>query len=197
MKLIIQIPCLNEEDTLGITLADLPRDVGLVFDQVEWLVIDDGSTDDTQKIARDKSVDHIVIHKKNQGLARAFVSGINECLRQGADVIVNIDADNQYCAGNIPEIIQPILDGRADLVIGARPIDTIKHFSWIKRLLQKLGSSVVRQVSYTDIADATSGFRALSKEAAQRTVVFSEYTYTLETIIQAGHKKIIDNLGSN
>ena len=132
MKLIIQIPCFNEAETLGVTLSALPRDV-VGFDKVEWLVIDDGSTDDTQKIAREKSVDHIVIHKRNQGLARAFLSGINECLLQEADVIVNIDGDNQYNADSIPSIVQPILDGKADLVIGARPIDTIEHFSWTKR----------------------------------------------------------------
>jgi len=189
MKLIIQIPCLNEEETLPKTLEELPRKV-LGFDEVEWLVIDDGSSDKTAEIAKSLGVDHVVRHKKNQGLARAFITGLNESTLLGADVIVNTDADNQYDATGIPSLVAPILEGTADIVIGSRPIQEIKHFSGTKRLLQRLGSWVVRIVSYTDLPDVTSGFRALSREAAQRTVVYNEYTYTLETIIQAGHRKL-------
>lgn len=189
MKLIIQIPCLNEEETLPTTLEKLPREV-LGFDEVEWLVIDDGSSDKTAEIAKSLGVDHVVRHKKNQGLARAFLTGLNESTLLEADVIVNTDADNQYDAAGIPALVAPILEGRADIVIGARPIQEIQHFSRTKRLLQRLGSWVVRRVSFTDLPDVTSGFRALSREAAQRTVVYNEYTYTLETIIQAGHRKL-------
>lgn len=189
MKLIIQIPCYNEEDALAITLSQLPREV-VGFDSVEWLIIDDGSTDDTVEIARANGVDHIVRHPHHVGLARGFMSGLEECLSRGADVLVNTDADNQYCADDIPKLIQPILDGKAHLVIGARPIAAIQHFSPVKKHLQKLGSWVVRAASKTDVPDAPSGFRAISKEAAQRMLVFSDYTYTLETIIQAGQNNI-------
>lgn len=187
MKLIIQIPCYNEAATLGITLAELPRQVP-GFDKVEWLIIDDGSTDNTVEVALAHGVDHVVRHTRNQGLARGFVNGLRACLDAGADVIVNTDADNQYNAGDIPALTQPIVDGKADIVVGARPIETIEHFSPIKKLLQKLGSWVVRVASKTDIPDAPSGFRAMSRAAAQRLTVFSDYTYTLETIIQAGQK---------
>lgn len=188
-KLIIQIPCYNEEATLGITLADLPRHItGITC--VEWLVIDDGSTDKTVEVARSFGVDHIVKLSKNQGLAKAFMAGIEGCLIAGADIIVNTDADNQYCADDIPKLIEPILSGRAEIVIGTRPIGKINHFSFTKKLLQKLGSWVVRLASNTDIPDAPSGFRAISREAAMQLNVFNEYTYTLETIIQAGQKGI-------
>ncbi|MGA7440011.1 MAG: glycosyltransferase family 2 protein [Luteibacter sp.] len=187
MKLIIQIPCLNEEATLAIALAALPREVP-GFDIVEWLIIDDGSSDATGEVARANGVHHVVRHSHNQGLARAFTTGIDACLRLGADVIVNTDADNQYCADDIPALTAPIVAGCADIVIGARPIASITHFSPIKKFLQSLGSFVVRLASGSEVPDAPSGFRAISRQAAQRLVVFSRYTYTLETIIQAGQK---------
>ena len=189
MKLIIQIPCYNEAGTLAITLAALPRQVP-GFDSVEWLIIDDGSEDETVKVARENGVDHVVRHTSNQGLARGFMNGLDACLRLGADVIVNTDADNQYNADDIPALTLPILEHRADIVVGARPIETIEHFSLVKKLLQKLGSWVVRVASNTDIPDAPSGFRAMSRSAAQRLMVFNDYTYTLETIIQAGQKNM-------
>ncbi|ADH91035.1 glycosyl transferase family 2 [Ancylobacter novellus DSM 506] len=189
MKLIIQIPCYNEAETLAIALAELPRQVE-GFDVVEWLVIDDGSSDDTAAIARANGVDHVVRHSVNLGLARGFMTGLNACLRLGADVIVNTDADNQYNAADIPALVAPVLEGRADIVVGARPIATIEHFSPVKKLLQKLGSWVVRVASKTDIPDAPSGFRAISRDAAQQLIVFNNYTYTLETIIQAGQRGI-------
>ena len=188
-KLIIQIPCYNEEDTLAITLSALPRTVAGV-DKVEWLIIDDGSSDNTADVARRNGVDHVVTHAKNFGLAKAFMTGIQACLERGADVIVNTDADNQYCADSIPDLVAPIVAGTAEIVIGARPIEETEDFSLIKKLLQRLGSWTVRRVSGTDIPDAPSGFRAVSREAAKRLNVFSEYTYTLETIIQAGQKNI-------
>lgn len=189
MKLIIQIPCYNEAATLDIALAALPRTVP-GFDSVEWLIIDDGSTDDTVRVAREHGVDHVVRHTRNQGLARGFMTGLDACLRLGADVIVNTDADNQYNAEDIPALTAPILASEADIVIGARPIETIEHFSPIKKFLQRLGSRVVRVASGTDILDAPSGFRAMSRAAAQQLVVFNDYTYTLETIIQAGQKNM-------
>ncbi|MCG7927961.1 MAG: glycosyltransferase family 2 protein, partial [Candidatus Thiodiazotropha taylori] len=189
MKLIIQIPCYNEEKTLAVALAELPREVP-GFDQVEWLIIDDGSTDNTRQIALDNGVDHVVGYTKNQGLARGFMLGLDACVKQGADVIVNTDADNQYNASYIPDLTKPIVDGKADMVIGARPIQMIEHFSLTKKMLQHLGSSVVRKVSHTNIPDAPSGFRAFSREAAMKLNVFNEYTYTLETIIQAGMKQM-------
>ncbi|HRD65758.1 MAG TPA: glycosyltransferase family 2 protein [Candidatus Competibacter sp.] len=189
MKLIIQIPCYNEAGTLGITLAALPRQIP-GFDAVESLIIDDGSQDDTVRVARECGVDHIVRHTRNQGLARGFMSGLDACLRLGADVIVNTDADNQYNADDIPALTAPILARQADIVVGARPIETIEHFSPVKKILQKLGSWVVRAASKTDIPDAPSGFRAMSRAAAQRLMVFNDYTYTLETIIQAGQKNM-------
>ena len=184
-KLIIQIPCYNEEESLGITLAALPREIPGI-DAVEWLVINDGSVDRTVDVARNNGVDHIVDFSHNQGLARAFMAGIEASLRAGADIIVNTDADNQYCADDIPALIEPILRGRAQIVIGARPISEIEHFSPLKKALQRLGSRVVRMASNTKVEDAPSGFRAISRNAAIRLNVFNEYTYTLETIIQAG-----------
>lgn len=185
MKLIIQIPCLNESETLSIALAALPRHVA-GFDKVEWLVIDDGSTDDTAELAKRLGVDHVVRHPHNRGLAAAFMTGLEASLRLGADVIVNTDADNQYDAADIPKLTAPVLAQEADMVIGARPIDETEHFSWIKKKLQRLGSWAVRVASKTNVMDAPSGFRAISREAAMRLNVFNPYTYTLETIIQAG-----------
>lgn len=189
MKLIIQIPCYNEAGSLPVTLKELPRKVD-AFDTVEWLIINDGSTDDTVEVAKANGVDHIVSLTNNQGLAKAFKVGLDTCVKLGADVIVNTDADNQYNAQDIEKLVSPILDGKADYVIGTRPITQIKHFSPAKKLLQRLGSSAVRIVSKTDAPDAPSGFRAISKETAMRLNVFSEYTYTLETIIQAGQKNM-------
>ena len=188
-KLIIQIPCLNEEETLPATLAELPRQVPGI-DVVEWLVIDDGSTDRTVDVAREHGVDHIVSHTINQGLARAFSTGLDACLRLGADIIVNTDADNQYDAACIPDLVAPIVDHRAEMVVGDRGTDTIEHFSWTKKRLQKLGSWVVRQASGTPVPDATSGFRAFSRDAAMRLHIVSDFSYTLESLIQAGHKNI-------
>jgi glycosyltransferase involved in cell wall biosynthesis len=189
MKLIIQIPCYNEEKTLPVTLKELPRKLPGI-DAVEWLIIDDGSTDRTVETAQHHGVDHVVHFKKNRGLAEGFKAGLDACVSLGADIIVNTDADNQYNAGDIPALIQPILDGKADIVIGARPIAQIRHFSVIKKILQKFGSYVVRTVSKTDIPDAPSGFRAISRDAALKLNVFNPYTYTLETIIQAGRKNM-------
>jgi glycosyltransferase involved in cell wall biosynthesis len=189
MKLIIQIPCYNEADTLAVTLKELPRTVE-GFDKVEWLIINDGSTDNTIEVAQANGVDHVISLARNQGLARVFMAGLDACLKLGADVIVNTDADNQYNAKDIPLLTKPILDKKADLVVGARPISEMKHFPFIKKQLQKMGSWVVRRASKTDIPDATSGFRAMSREAAMRLNVFNDYTYTLESIIQAGQKNM-------
>ena len=189
MKLIIQIPCLNEAETLAIALAELPREVE-GFDTVEWLVIDDGSTDATADIARQNGVHHVVRHPVNRGLAVGFMSGLDACLRLGADVIVNTDADNQYCGADIPKLTAPVLAHEADIVVGARPINDTEHFSWVKKKLQRLGSWAVRMASKTDVADAPSGFRAMSRDAAMRLNVFNAYTYTLETIIQAGQSNL-------
>ncbi|MDA0692977.1 MAG: glycosyltransferase family 2 protein [Nitrospinae bacterium] len=189
MKLIIQIPCLNEEETLPATLNDLPREIEGI-DVIETLIIDDGSTDKTVEVARQQGVDHILQLTNNKGLAKAFIYGINHALKLGADIIVNTDADNQYCAADIPELIRPILEGKADLVIGNRQVETIRHFSPLKILLQKFGSWVVRQLSGTQVPDATSGFRAYSKEAALQLNVISDFTYTVETIISAGKKNL-------
>lgn len=185
MKLIIQIPCYNEEENLPETLSCLPAEVE-GFDSVEWMIIDDGSADRTVEVARENGVHHIVSLPHNQGLARAFMAGLEAALRAGADVVVNTDGDNQYKAEFIPDLTRPILDGSAQIVIGARPIDEISHFSPAKQALQKLGSWVVRKASGSDIPDAPSGFRAFHKDAAVRLMVFNRYTYTLETIIQAG-----------
>lgn len=189
MKLIIQIPCLNEAATLPIALADLPKQIPGI-DVIETLIIDDGSRDETVAVARAHGVDHVVGFRSNQGLARAFMLGIQACLERGADIIVNTDADNQYNGADIAELVRPILEDKADLVIGARPIANIRHFSPVKKLLQKLGSWVVRRVSSTDVADAPSGFRAMSRDVGLVLNVFSDYTYTLETIIQAGQKNL-------
>ena len=189
MKLIIQMPCFNEEETLEIALKELPRKVP-GFNTVEWLIIDDGSTDNSAAVADKCGVDHIVHLKRNKGLAEVFKAGLDACISLGADVIVNTDADNQYCADDIPALVKPILEGKADYVIGARPITQIEHFSIIKKMLQKFGSYVVRKVSKTEIPDAPSGFRAISRDAAMKLNVFNSYTYTLETIIQAGRKNM-------
>lgn len=184
-KLIIQIPCYNEAESLPITLAELPRVVPGI-DVVEWLIIDDGSVDDTVEVALAHGVDHVVRMKRNSGLAKVFMAGLDACLELDADVILNTDADNQYCAADIPALVEPIVAGRADYVIGARPISDIPHFSPIKKALQKLGSWAVRVASNTEVPDAPSGFRAMSRACALRLNVLSEYTYTIETIIQAG-----------
>jgi glycosyltransferase involved in cell wall biosynthesis len=185
MKLIIQIPCLNEEETLPVTVRDLPRKVD-GFDTVEWLVIDDGSTDRTVAVARELGVDHIVRLTNNKGLANGFQAGLDACLKLGADVIVNTDADNQYDGRDIPKLVAPIVAGNADMVVGDRQVMTVAHFSPAKKTLQRLGSWVVRQASQTDVPDTTSGFRAYNREAALALQVVSKFTYTLETIIQAG-----------
>ena len=186
MKLIIQIPCYNEEKSLPITLAELPRQVPGI-DTVEWLIVDDGSSDGTVEVAKKLGVDHVV-RAPHRGLARTFMAGLEACIDAGADIIVNTDADNQYCAQDIPQLVQPILAGKAEMVVGARPIHAIKHFSPLKKLLQRLGSWAVRVASGTEVADAPSGFRALTRHAAMQLKVFSKYSYTLETIIQAGRK---------
>lgn len=188
-KLIIQIPCLNEAETLPVTIRDLPRHVA-GFETVEWLVIDDGSTDETSAMARKLGVDHVLTLEHNQGLARAFMAGLEHALKHGADVIVNTDADNQYSAACIPDLVRPILEKRALIVVGTRPIRDIEHFSPTKKLLQRLGSWIVKLMSGTEVEDAPSGFRAIHRDAAIRLNVFNEYTYTLETIIQAGRKGI-------
>jgi glycosyltransferase involved in cell wall biosynthesis len=190
MKLMIQIPCYNEAETLSVALQALPRRVK-GFDKVEWLVVDDGSSDRTVEVARQCGVDHVVSFKRNLGLARAYMAGLHASLKLGADVIVNTDADNQYCADDIPALVRPLLEGTADIVVGARPIGTIRHFSLVKKVLQGLGSAVVRAMSGTTVEDAPSGFRAVTREAAMRLHVFNEYTYTLETIIQAGRKNMV------
>lgn len=185
MKLIIQIPCLDEEAQLPVSLAALPRQID-GFDEVEWLVIDDGSTDRTIEVARECGVDHIVKLTNNKGLATAFQAGLDAALKLGADVVVNTDADNQYSASDIPTLVAPILAGEADMVVGDRNVMGIEHFSFVKKRLQRLGSWVLRQVSGTTVPDATSGFRAYNREAALSLVVVSTFTYTLESLIQAG-----------
>lgn len=188
MKLIIQIPCYNEEKTLELAYNDLPRHIDGI-DTIEYLIINDGSKDNTVARARELGFHHIVSFKRNKGLAKGFMAGIDACLHLGADIIVNTDADNQYCGADIEKIVRPILDEKADIVIGERPIDQTEHFSWKKKKFQHLGSWVVRVASGTDIPDAPSGFRAYSRDAALRLNVVNEYTYTLETIIQAGNNK--------
>ena len=187
MKLIIQIPCFNEEETLPVTLRDLPKEIPGI-DEIEILIIDDGSSDRTVEVAKAHGVHHVVGFRTNKGLARGFIHGLQSSLQRGADIVVNTDADNQYCGADIAELVQPIIRGEADIVIGARPIATIEHFSPIKKALQLLGSAVVKLVSGTTVLDAPSGFRAFSRDAALSLNVFSKYTYTLETIIQAGQK---------
>ncbi|MCA1850901.1 MAG: glycosyltransferase family 2 protein [Beggiatoa sp.] len=188
-KLIIQVPCYNEAETLAVTLGDLPRQVA-GYDRVEWLVIDDGSTDRTVEVARECGVDYIVSLPHNQGLAKAFMAGLEASLTAGADTIVNTDADNQYSAASIPDLVRPIVERKAQIVVGARPISDIEHFSPLKKLLERIGSWTVRMASNTAIADAPSGFRAIHRSAALSLNTLSSYTYTLETIIQAGHKNI-------
>ena len=189
MKLIIQIPCYNEAETLKIALDALPKHIDGV-DTIEYLIINDGSQDNTVEVAKEWGVHHIVNFKQNRGLAKGFMAGLDMCLRNGADIIVNTDADNQYCGDDIEKLIAPILEGKADIVIGERPIDQTAHFSWLKKKLQHFGSWVVRKASNTDIPDAPSGFRAYSREAAMQMNVVNEYTYTLEQIVQAGRTKI-------
>jgi len=188
-KLIIQIPCLNEADTLPATLADLPQTIPGV-DVIETLVIDDGSTDGTGQVARAHGVAHVLQFRHHKGLAAAFSAGINECLRQGADIIVNTDADNQYAGADIAKLVSPLLTGEADIVIGDRNIRDLAHMSWHKKLLQRVGSWVVRQVSGTQVPDTTSGFRAYTRDAALRMTVVSDFSYTLESIIQAGKNRM-------
>lgn len=187
MKLIVQIPCFNEEATLPLTVRDIPRNIKGI-DKVEILIIDDGSTDRTSEVARDLGVDHIVRFNKNKGLAQAFTVGLDTSIKAGADIIVNTDADNQYKGEDIPKLIRPILEGKADIVIGNRQVNNITHFSYSKKLLQRLGSWVVRIFSETDVTDTTSGFRAYSRDSALRMNIISPYTYTLEATIQAGKK---------
>lgn len=189
MKLIIQIPCYNEAETLEVALNDLPKKLNGI-DQIEYLIINDGSHDDTVEVARKWGVHHVVNFKQNKGLAKGFVAGLDGCLKYSADIIVNTDADNQYCGEDIAVLIKPILDGEADMVIGERPIDDTEHFSYVKKKLQHFGSWVVRKASNTNIPDAPSGFRAFSRDAAMRINVVNDYTYTLETIVQAGREKI-------
>ena len=188
-KLIIQIPCLNEADTLPATLRDLPRSIPGI-DVVEVLVIDDGSKDDTTKVARAWNVNHIVSFKRTRGLAATFMAGIDTCLKLGADFIVNTDGDNQYFGQDIPALVAPLISGEADIVIGDRNVRDLAHLSWSRRFLQRLGSWVVRQVSNTRVPDTTSGFRAYTREAALRMMIVSEFSYTLESIIQAGKKRM-------
>ncbi len=189
MKLIIQIPCYNEAETLEIALNALPKKIEGI-DVIEYLIINDGSSDETEKIAREWGVQHVVHFKRNLGLAKGFLAGLDLALRNGADIIVNTDADNQYNADDIEKLVRPIITKEADIVIGERPIDDTAHFSWLKKKLQHFGSFVVRKASNTDIPDAPSGFRAFSRHAAMRMNVNNEYTYTLETIVQAGRNKM-------
>ncbi|WP_394923843.1 glycosyltransferase family 2 protein [uncultured Robinsoniella sp.] len=189
MKLIIQIPCYNEAQTLEIALNDLPKQIDGI-DEIEYLIINDGSQDNTVEVAKNWGVHYVVNFKTNKGLAKGFMAGLDACLRNGADIIVNTDADNQYCGEDIEKLVRPIINGESDIVIGERPIDNTEHFSPLKKRLQHFGSWVVRKASKTDIPDAPSGFRAYSREAAMRMNVINEYTYTLETIVQAGRNKM-------
>lgn len=189
MKLIIQIPCYNEAETLEIALNHLPKKIEGI-DTIEYLIINDGSKDNTVDVAKNWGINYVVNFKRNKGLAKGFMAGLDACLKHGADIIVNTDADDQYCGDDIEKIVRPIIDGKADIVIGERPVDTTEHWSWKKKKFQHLGSWVVRIASNSDIPDAPSGFRAYSRDAALRMNVINEYTYTLETIIQAGRDKI-------
>ena len=188
-KISVLIPCYNEAETLEIALNALPKKIDGI-DKIEYLIINDGSIDNTAEIAKNWGVHYIVNFKRNKGLAKGFMAGLDACLRNGADIIVNTDADNQYCADDIEELVRPILEGKSDIVIGERPIDATEHFSPLKKKLQHLGSWVVRIASKSDIPDAPSGFRAYSRDAAMQMNVSNEYTYTLETIVQAGRNKI-------
>ncbi len=189
MKLIIQIPCFNEEEVLPITYADLPTKIDGI-DKIETLIINDGSIDNTLEVAKKIGVNHIINFNKNRGLARGFSAGIEKCLELGADIIVNTDADNQYNGKDIPKLVKPILESVADVVIGDRQTDKIKHFSWFKRKLQKSGSALVRKLSNTEVPDSVSGFRAFSREAAMKINTLTEFSYTIENIIQLGHQKM-------
>lgn len=189
MKLIIQVPCFNEAETLEVALNDLPKHIDGI-DEIEYLIINDGSKDNTVEVAKKWGVNYVVNFRRNKGLAKGFMAGIDACLRNGADIIVNTDADNQYNGDDIEKIVRPIIEGKTDIVIGERPIDQTEHFSPLKKKLQHFGSWVVRIASNSDIPDAPSGFRAYSREAAMRLNVVNEYTYTLETIVQAGRTKI-------
>ena len=189
MKLIIQIPCYNEAETLEFALNDLPKHIDGI-DIIEYLIINDGSKDNTVEVAKNWGVNYVVNFRRNKGLAYGFMAGLDACLRNGADIIVNTDADNQYCGEDIEKLVRPILEGKTDIVIGERPIDQTAHFSPLKKKLQHFGSWVVRKASRTSIPDAPSGFRAYSREAALHLNVINEYTYTLETIVQAGREKI-------
>lgn len=189
MKLIIQIPCYNEAETLEVALNDLPKQIDGI-DEIEYLIINDGSKDNTVEVAKNWGVHYVVNFKCNKGLAKGFMAGLDACLRQGADIIVNTDADNQYCGADIEKLVRPILDGKADIVIGERPIDDTEHFSPLKKKLQHIGSWTVRVASKTDVPDAPSGFRAYSRQAALKMNVVNEYTYTLGTIVQAGRNKM-------
>ena len=189
MKLIIQIPCYNEAETLEIALNHLPKRIDGI-DQIEYLIINDGSADNTVEVAKNWGVNYVVNFRRNKGLARGFMAGLDACLRNGADIIVNTDADDQYCGDDIEKLVRPILEEKADIVIGERPIDATEHFSPLKKKLQHFGSWTVRVASHSDIPDAPSGFRAYSRDAAMRLNVTNEYTYTLETIIQAGRNRM-------
>lgn len=189
MKLIIQIPCYNEAETLEVALNDLPKHIDGI-DEIEYLIINDGSKDKTVEVAKNWGVHYVVNFKRNKGLAKGFMAGLDACLRNGADIIVNTDADNQYNGEDIENLVRPIIEGKTDIVIGERPIDDTEHFSPLKKKLQHFGSFVVRKASKSDIPDAPSGFRAYSRDAAMRMNVINEYTYTLETIVQAGRTKI-------
>ena len=189
MKLIIQIPCFNEAETLEVTLNDLPKHIDGI-DEIEYLIIDDGSHDNTAEVAKTWGVHYVVRFRRNKGLAKGFMAGLDACLKNGADIIVNTDADNQYCGADIETLVRPILDKKAHIVIGERPIDDTEHFTPLKKKLQHFGSWVVRKASKTTIPDAPSGFRAYSREAAMRINVINDYTYTLETIVQSGREKM-------
>lgn len=189
MKLIIQIPCFNEAETLEVTLNDLPKHIDGI-DEIEYLIIDDGSYDNTAEVAKKWGVHYVVRFRRNKGLAKGFMAGLDACLKNGADIIVNTDADNQYCGADIETLVRPILDKKAHIVIGERPIDDTEHFTPLKKKLQHFGSWVVRKASKTTIPDAPSGFRAYSREAAMRINVINDYTYTLETIVQSGREKM-------
>jgi len=189
MKLIIQIPCYNEEKTLPVTYGDLPKQIEGI-DEIETLIINDGSTDNTVEVARKIGVNHIVNFNRNKGLAAAFSAGLDYCLAHGADVIVNTDADNQYCGQDIPKLVKPVVEGKADVVVGDRQTDKISHFSWTKKKLQKSGSSLIRKLSNTKVADTVSGFRAFSRDAAMRINTLTEFSYTIESLIQLGNQKL-------
>lgn len=189
MKLIIQIPCFNEEETLPIVMEEIPRKIEGI-DEIKILIIDDGSEDKTADVAKSLGVDYIVGFRTHQGLGRTFASGVDACLKLGADIIVNTDADNQYRGECISNLIDPILQNKADMVVGNRQIDKVKDFSWYKKFLQKLGSWVVRKISHTDVSDVTCGFRAFTKETALKMNVISNFSYTIETIIQLGCENV-------